>query len=156
MNGGFRIQHKGTNLRELLRDMPEVSEQSLKAGAVEWHEEIRPGHFTAEAHRRYAHAPRSRRYNARKRKYTGQSIDMVMSGDLMRRTELLKLRTSAKQAKIILPAGFNRRHPKSAVRMRDEITNIIPTDERKIVSAYESAANEMIAKTNTPETITIQ
>ena len=156
MNGEFVISKRGIVPEKLLQEMPEVSEKALAAGGRKWHADIRPKHFEAGAKRRYSHTPRKRRYAARKRKYTGQNIDLVMSGETMRRTALLRMRTSPRRVKVILPAGWNRRHPASAVRMREEITRIVTTDEREMVAAYEASARAAIAGRNDTQTNTIR
>jgi len=152
VKGEFVIEKRGIVPERLLQEMPEVSEKALYAGAVEWHEEIRPQHFEPGAKHRYSHTPRKRRYLARKRKYTGQAVDLVMTGETMRRTRLRRIRSNPRRAKVLLPAGFNRRAKGSRVRMRDEVTLIIRSDEREIVNAYESKARAMIAARSDQQT----
>ena len=79
----------------------------------------------------------------------------MLTGETRKRADVLRLDVNEKRAKIKLPAGYNRRHKKSAVRMRDEITFISAGDEQRVTDSYETRARRRIVERNEREMKTV-
>lgn len=109
-----------------------------------WHEHFLPKHFTEAGAREYGYFARKgerlppgskayrRSYTGRKERRFGHTLPLVHSGLSRSLARLLKLRVSSKGGRVLLPTGFNRKHPKSRIVMRDEITRI-STGERDVL-----------------------
>lgn len=109
---------------------------TFRTMATQWHDEMLPEHFQAGAAAKYGYTARKgthatgkareRSYVGKKEKATGENIDLVFSGaTAAEATRLLDLRIGRRSAKVVLPRGLNRRHAKSRVDMRREVTTVL-------------------------------
>lgn len=105
-----------------------------------WRRRYLAGHFTHAGARKYRYAlrkgqtshggrPTPGSYTWTKLKRQGHTLPLVFYGDSKRKA-LAEEKVSATRdgVKIRLPQGFNRRHPRSAVRMHDEIRAVTPRE----------------------------
>jgi hypothetical protein len=116
-----------------------------------WRRTIRPKHFENTASTRYGYTPRKGErgsgrpfkgsYTEQKLKQKGHTRPLEFSGDLKRLSEFVRVaahRTKGEEypgARMTLVKAnkANLRHPKSKINMREELTRIIPAEERDMV-----------------------
>lgn len=109
-----------------------------------WREKYLPLHFGTNAARRYGYeqragerfggTPKKGGYAARKLGFLKHNRPLEFSGDSKRRA-LAEEKISATRDSVVvrLPTAFNRRNPKSKVRMNDEIRTV-RADERSALN----------------------
>ena len=110
------------------------------AAVRHWHKRMLPRHFGNAASARYGYTPRKGErgsgrsfkgsYTARKLREKGHTRPLDWSGELKRTTRTRTLKATKNRATCALPASrkANWKHPKSWVRMSDELT-VIRDDE---------------------------
>lgn len=118
--------------------------RAMKAGHQRlgdyWITVVRGRHFTADAHFRYGFAPRSFKYQARKKKKMGHNIDLVWSGDSERETTHSRVVPTSKRALMKIPMGsMNYRGGKGGIDMRDELLRTKATDDQEMAAAFHGA-----------------
>lgn len=127
----------------------QVVRESLRAMGLEWREEYLPLHFTYRAKTRYKYTPRkgergsdsnipfSKTYTGKKLREKSHTLPLVYSGatrDEALASRAAKARATSKRAyvELPLPVGLNRRHPKSKVKMREEVEDVIRVEIRAL------------------------
>jgi len=141
-----------SNLRRHMRE-------SLEAMARHWHEHFLEEHFKESAFSRYGYYKRKgmgldpsgraykRSYARRKERQFGHNRPLVFTGGAM--LEALgtpKIRGSSKQIRVVLPSKFNFTHPQSRIKMRDEVTRLIPTEVAELLAVGRQALRQAIAR----------
>lgn len=121
------------------RQFQAIKRATFAAMGREWHAKYRRLHFDAAAMMRYGYVRRKPRYLQRKRKRTGQESPLVFSGEGMRLAQLLDLRVTSNQARVVLPRKFNFKNPKSRVDMRAELTKVLPAEADEIAQVGATA-----------------
>jgi hypothetical protein len=126
-----------------------------------WRDKYLPGHFINAASRKYGYLPRqgergsgrSHRgsYTWRKLREKKHSRPLVWSGrsrDESIRTRGIKALGSMKTARVrvTVSKGFNRRHPKSKIRMGEEVTRVLPSEAKDLSEFLVSRLEYHIAK----------
>ena len=123
----------------------EVLIPTMREALVYHHQKHIPKHFTAAGAEEYKYMARkgdkmprgtkrfNRSYVGRKLKKYGHTRPLEFSGTSKRLTRVRDVRVTSKRGRLILPPGFNRKHPKSRIRMRDEIT-AVPTSEEAVLT----------------------
>jgi len=145
---GVRKRQLQTAARVALEDMGRA-----------WHDQFLPLHFTADAYARYGYAqrkgmgldPQGRAFRrstvGRKIRYKGHNLPLVYSGEgRMLALGPIRLRSSSKQARVVLPSKFNYRNRKSRISMRDEITKLIPAETAVLLERGRRSLREAIAR----------
>lgn len=139
------------------RAVQQHTRDALAAMGREWHARYMPQHFEESAFQRYGYYQRKgmglaadsrafrRSYTGRKIRKTGANRPLVFTGETFALARLLKLRVTSKQARVILPQGLNRKHPKSRISMRDEVTRLNPDEVRALLDVGRRAFRESIA-----------
>ena len=98
--------------------------------------------YTLRSGARFAHNPKRyhRTYSGRKVKFLGHNRPLEFSGEGKRQAMTQeKITATRRSVKIKLPPKFNWRHPKSEVRMADEIRRVRPDEAaalRKFLAAH--------------------
>lgn len=139
------------------RRLREAQQYAMEAMAREWHATYLPMHFLESAYARYGYVKRkgmsmdqgskgySRQYSARKLRLRHHNKPLVFSGEGEMQSRALKLRSTSKYAKVILPSKFNFKHPKSQIVMRNELTKILPEEMQALVKVGHKAFREKVA-----------
>jgi len=119
------------------RQFQAAKREVFRAMGREWHGQYLRLHFTADATSRYGYVRRkgeaktpgskgfASTYVGRKLKRFGHSRPLVFTGEGERLAQLLDLRASSTQGRVVLPRKFNWKNPKSRVDMRAELTKVI-------------------------------
>lgn len=140
------------------RAIQQHTRDALAAMGREWHSRYLPQHFDESAYQRYGYYQRKgmgltadsrafrRSYAGRKIRRFGHNRPLVYTGETLALARLLKLRVSSKQARVVLPQGLNRKHPKSRISMRDEVTRLLPDEVRELLEVGRRAFRESIAR----------
>jgi hypothetical protein len=133
--------------------------EALQAMAAWWHERFLPLHFLPTAFARYGYTKRKgqellvgskrwkRSYFGRKWRRFRTAAPLVYSGDSQ--DEALgpaKIVFRQKQMRVVLPRGFSRVHPKSQIKMRDEITRLIPEEVSELLACGRVTLRQAIAR----------
>ena len=130
----------------------------------EWRRKFLRGHFTHAGARKYGYALRKGQtshggqpipgsYTWTKLKRRGHTRPLEFYGDAKRRA-LAEEKVSATRdgVKIRLPQGFNRRHPRSQVRMQDEIRAVLPREAIHLASHWARVFEGRLARIGAPPT----
>lgn len=109
--------------------------------------------------RRRGHAPSSaqidaeaafifnRTYTRRKERQFHHNRPLAFTGGAMLEAlGPIKLRGSSKQIRVVLPSKFNFSHPNSRIRMRDEVTRLIPSEVVELLDVGRQALRDAIAR----------
>lgn len=128
------------------RQLQRATKDSLEQMGRRWHDLYLPEHFKESAYQRYGYYrrkgmgldPNGRAfrisYAGRKLRQQRHERPLVFSGEgQMLALGPVRLRLTGRQARVVLPSKFNRRHPASRISMRDEITKIIPAEAQDLV-----------------------
>lgn len=139
------------------RRLQQSQRHALESMAREWHATYLPLHFLESAYARYGYYKRkgmgmdpsargySRQYAARKLRQMKHNRPLVFSGEGEMQSRVLKLRSTSKMAKVVLPSKFNYKHPKSRIVMRDELTKVLPEEMQALVKVGQKAFREAVA-----------
>lgn len=124
--------------------------ETLRVAGEYWQRKFLPKHFTEAGAKEYRYALRSGQTQPRgskgfKRSYfgrkllsptrgggPGQALPLVNSGVSQRLARVRDIRATSKRVRVILPGGFNRRHPASRVDMRKEITRVSRREQKDL------------------------
>lgn len=130
--------------------------EALTAAGKEWHQKYYTGHFTKAGAARYGYhkrkgegqtpgsKPFKRSYTGRKLKKFGHTDPLKFSGETYQLGKVSKIKATSKQARVILPVGLNRKHPKSQIRMRDEATRVLPEEADYLRTIAEAEAERYL------------
>jgi hypothetical protein len=110
-----------------------------------WGEEFRPKHFTPEGAAAYGYTKRKgenlakgskayrRSYTGRKERQMGHTDPLVFTGESKRESSRYRIFATSKGARLSMPTRkLNYRHPKSQIRMADELRRVLPSEEQAI------------------------
>lgn len=116
------------------RQFQAVKRAVFAAMGREWHGKYLQLHFDEGAAARYGYTRRKPRYLAKKRKLLGAaaSIPLQYTGEGKRLAQMLDLRVSSSQSRVVLPRKFNFKNPKSRVDMRAELTRVLQPEADEI------------------------
>ena len=119
-------------------------------GAQLWVDKFIPKHFQKAATRRYGYKPRKGMefargtkefrdsYSGNKLRVKGHLIPLVFSGETRDLAKASTVKPIAKRAEVRTPArGLNRKHPASAINMRDEFQTILPVEHVEMAARME-------------------
>lgn len=134
------------NRRDAIR---KAQQAAFEAMAREWHSRFLLLHFNEQAYDRYSIKRVGRRaardsktfrysHTGRKLRRKGHMRPLVWTGRAMMESQLLRLTSTSKWAKVRLSNRFNLRPRYSAVSMRSEVTRVIPSESahlRRIAAA---------------------
>lgn len=162
---GIELRYKGA-LPKLKRAVwnKSVLIPTMRDALTHWHSKFRPKHFTAEGANEYKYAARkgekmtrgtkafNRSYTGRKLASKGHSRPLVFSGVSERLSRIRDIRVTSKRGRAILPPGFNRKHPKSRIRMRDEVTRVSTREEKTLAAIADRSVTRRLAAIRSTET----
>lgn len=119
--GGLLGLRKGQSRKIIKKTFAERGEH--------WHNNFRPHHMGRGAFQRYAYTPRTRTYNARKKKHLGHTRPLVFSGTSERLSKQKRVAATSKGVAVRMPVrAFNfrtkRRDGTKSPNMRQEFTQI--------------------------------
>lgn len=137
--------------------------EALGAMGRAWHREFLPLHFEESAFDRYGYYMRRgmgqdkegkayrRSYTYRKLQKYGHQRPLVLTGETLALSRMLKLVVTAKSAerasaRVILPVGLNRKNKFSRIAMRDEVTRITAEEARYLHDVGRRAFREAVAR----------
>jgi hypothetical protein len=105
---------------------------------LEWHQQFYDHHFTHEGARDYGYIKRKgelqtdkkfgRSYTGRKKAKYGHTLPLRFSSLSYNLGKVAKVQATSKGGKVVLPQGYNRKHPKTQINMRDEVTRVLPRE----------------------------
>lgn len=144
---GIRIDREELGVtRAEFNDLKRVT---FSAMANDWHDNYRDLHFQESAYERYGYVARKgmrltgkayrRSYVGQKKHKKGHNRPLEFSGESRSLTRLKNIRTTFNESRVILPSAFNRRHEKSQIRMRDELTRVLPGEADEIAQTGATA-----------------
>lgn len=141
------------------RQLQVASRLALEDMGRLWHERFLPLHFTMGAYSRYRYRqrkgmgldPQGKAFRAstvgRKLRYKRHNLPLVYSGEgRMLALGPIRLRSSSKQARVVLPTKFNYKNRKSRISMRDELTKLIPEEAAALLDRGRRSLREAIAR----------
>jgi len=150
------------------RRLPRMKKAAYTAAAVDWHQTARPKHFSRAGAREYNYKPRKgergnahpkgfkRSYTGRKLAKYGHTLPLVYSGLTQGLTRQRDVRATATGCKVVIHApGLNRRHPKSQITMRLEMTAVSDADRQRAVASIDAELQRQIQHDHTQHTIQI-
>jgi hypothetical protein len=160
---GIEIHYKGAHPLRRRDWNREVAEPTLRDAGEFWHNTFLRKHFTEAGAQEYRYIKRKGEGMARgskewKRSYTGRKFQrfghtrpLVFSGEGERLARVRDVRTTSKRVRVVLPNKFNFRHPKSKIRMRDELTAISSREEQAIVARADQIVHRMLGRIRNTE-----
>lgn len=131
---------------------------ALAAMGRAWHDRYLGKHFLESAYARYGYAMRKgmgmdrmsrgfrESYAGRKLRKYGHQMPLVFTGETLRLARRVNIKATSIQARVILPSGLNRKHSKSRISMRDEVTRLLPDEVRELLEVGRRAFRESIAR----------
>jgi len=163
---GFRIRYGGAIAAFMSkRDWnQQIIEPSWTPPLLKWKRDFRPIHFTDRGFHRYGYTPRKgqnlpRGSKAFWRSYFGQklrrkkhSLPLVWSGELRDVTDRGYIRATGKSGKYVMPGAqkANFRAVGSSVYMREELTRVIPAEQRAMAREMD---REMVRRLRGAKTV---
>lgn len=93
---------------------------------TEWHERYRNKHFTPAGFAEYGYTPRSKRYNARKKKVLGHTRPLEFTGESKERSKTFRVVATKNGARVVMNQvrAFNFRPLGGRIDMRKEFTTV--------------------------------
>lgn len=122
------------------RAVQQAQQATYEAMAREWHGKFLLLHFDESAYGRYRYAARDGQrsnretkawltsYTRRKLRRYGHTRPLVWTGRALGESQLLRLSSTSKWAKVRLSNRFNLRPRSGTTVMRDEVTRILPSE----------------------------
>ena len=151
----FNVQISGVVPGATLTDdrLKNILKEAWYDPGKEWHENLRPKHFTKEGEREYGYEPRSgeesgqsgkafwRSYTGRKLKKFGHTLPLVYSGDLRDRSRVARIENNPTGVKVVLTRAnkANFHNPHSNIDMRAELTRISIDEAHQLTDVLESS-----------------
>ena len=131
------------------REWNRVQKEEFARVGYQWGEEYRPRHFAEDASQRYGYIARKgerlprgskayeRSYTGRKEAQVGHTRPLEFSGKSREASERYRVRGigqgEAAGARVSMPTPtLNYRHPKSQIRMADELRSVTPAEENEL------------------------
>ena len=123
---------------------------------VHWHANMAAGHFTAEGGKKYGYAKRKgegaarpqyykRSYAYRKRRTKGHADPLVWTGKSRSLAKRRHVVATSKGCKTYIHApALNRRHPKSRVNMRAEMTRVTTGEAHALGKVFTRSADRSL------------
>jgi len=145
----FHLDLKYTGFPPLKRQYNNAVKEVLRETAAQWHERFFEGHFTVAGAQRYGYYARKgelqrgskrfkRTYVGRKERVMGHSRPLYYTGEAYRDSKFTRVVATNKEARVILSRKFNLKHPKSRIRMRDEVTRVLPAEQTELMQFAQS------------------
>lgn len=129
------------------RELKPIMHAALVDTGERWRDKYLEMHFTNEASSRYGYLPRAGErgsgknfrgsYTWRKLREKNHSLPLVFSGrsrDDSLKTKKIRALGSMKTARVRVTVSprFNLRHPKSRIRMGEEVTRVLQSEEKDL------------------------
>lgn len=151
------IVERGATPKVAARALGRIIEGVLGKVAATHHSLYMAKHFTVAGGREYGYKPRAgegksgkafwRSYTGRKKRQKGHQRPMVWSGEQETLARIMDIRANRNRARIVQHArGLNRRNPKSAIRMNDEIRSVSDREVRADVTLAKEVLLEKFAE----------
>jgi hypothetical protein len=122
----------------------------------EWHQQFYEHHFTRQGAIDYGYEPRKGEpgsdsktnywasYAGQKRKKYGHSLPLRFTSLTYNLGKVAKVQANSKGGKVVLPQGYNRKHPASQINMRDEVTRVLPRERDHLRRIADLALQQQI------------
>lgn len=145
-------------------DMKEMIAGAWTEVGEDWHNRLRPKHFTAAGAREYGYGARKGEagnshpkgfwasYTGRKQRQKGHVRPLVWSGELeaLSRSRRIESRafTTRSRLRVILPQArkANLRNPHSSIRMHDELITISAGEAPELVAVHNRSMTERLRR----------
>ena len=136
----FSLQFKYTGFPPGKRKYNTAVKTVLAQTARNWHQFFYERHFTHAGAADYGYYQRkgegmdqgakrySSSYTGRKKKKFGHTLPLRFSSTGYRLGKVAKISATSTMGRAILPTIFNFKHSKSRIRMRDELTRVLPRE----------------------------
>ncbi len=158
----FKVKYTGAVPSVARQALGRIKRESWRQTGEHWHGRYRPKHFRRSGAREYGYAPRTGEpgssnpkggYMRRKRREKGHSLPLVWSGTSRQLTRLRDVRATSKGARVVMNApGLNRRHPKSRINMRDEMTRISVRERTQLTKVLDGGLDRRLRQIRTRRT----
>ncbi len=158
----FKVKYTGAVPSVARKALTKIKRQSWRQTGEHWHGRYRPKHFRRSAIREYGYTPRTGEpgssnpkggYMRRKRREKGHGLPLVWSGTSRRLTRLRDVRATTKGARVVMNAPtLNRRHPKSRINMREEMTRISVRERNELTKVLGRGMDRRLRQIRTRRT----
>lgn len=160
---GIEVHYRGAHPLRRRDWNTEVAEPVFRDAGEYWHRQFRAKHFTEAGAQEYGYYQRKgeglprgskawrRNYTGRKFARFGHTRPLVYTGEGERLSRMRDVRATSKRVRVVLPRKFNLKHPKSRIRMRDELTRISPREEQLIIARADRQVQQRLARIKTTE-----
>lgn len=141
----FKITQTGATPRHLLKEWRAISKKAWFQTGRFWHQTMRPKHFTKAGALEYGYIKRKgegaargsgrfrRSYTGKKLKRFGHDLPLVYTGISRLATSARDIRASSRGVRIVMKApNLTKRHPKSQIDMRKEMTTISTKEGKQL------------------------
>lgn len=140
----FSLNLRYTGFPPSKRDYNNAVKEVLAETALRWHERFFEDHFTETGASKYGYLKRKgelqrgnkgfkNSYVGRKLRKLGANRPLYWSGEAYRESKVPKVRSTSKESRVILSRIFNWKHPKSQIKMRDEVTRVLPAEQEELI-----------------------
>lgn len=148
------------------REINRQARETYRSMGERWHEKFLREHFLNSATRRYGYTLREgergggkdflRSYSGRKLRKYGHTRPLVKSGLSEKLAKIRDVRATSKGARVVIHARqLNRRNPHSDVNMREEVTAVIPSEERDLAAHGDRDLQRRLRAIRTQESKTL-
>lgn len=136
----FSLQIKYAGYPPEKRLWNEALRRVFTAVGREWHQEYYERHFTHAGAEEYGYYKRKgellspvskafkRSYTGRKLRQFGHTLPLRFTSATYQLGKVAVIKSTSKGGRVILPRGLNRKHAKTRIVMRDEITKVLPQE----------------------------
>lgn len=171
MIGSIRIKYTGAVPGVTLgrRELNREKKGSWHHTGTYWHQKFRKKHFTKAGAKEYGYIARkgekmAKGSKAYKRSYTGQkerkfghTRPLEFSGLSRQLTRIRDVRAFSKKVRVVLHSRtFNRRHRKSQINMREEMTRVSMAEAHTLVGQFDGDFGRRLSQFRGSHTETIK
>lgn len=155
------IKERGPTPRGLARERRKAQKQAWLETGKEFHSRLMPKRFTLEGAAELGYTKRKgelmprgsrgyrRSYTGRKERRFGHRLPMVYSGESRALARIRDVRATGNGARVVIHARkLNLRHPKSRVRMAQEIRRVSSAEAKLIGRWYDGRLDTQLNQIN--------
>lgn len=144
MIGHIKVRERGATPGILAKEWRAIAKTAWRETGIVFHQSFLPKRFTHEGARLLGYTRRKgellkgtkrywRTYTGRKEKKFGHTLPLVYSGESRQLARIRDVRATSNGAKVVLNARkLNFKHPKSTIRMNEEIRRVAPVEAEKL------------------------
>lgn len=151
----FSVTYKGATPGVARKHLRTILRQAFEAMGVEWHQTMRPKHFTKAGAREYAYTPRkgdtgsgtrfTNSYTQRKIRKFGHANPLVYTGESRRMSELRDIRATSKGVRVVMRTPrLNYKNKHSEVNAREELTRVTPREIQRLQAVFDERMQTLL------------